>query len=400
MNFLILNSLISGAGIVTLLLLHDAPNRLKMYFATVMILFWYLPLPLFSFEWGNASDPIQVLAIHDTIRAVAAPTTTGIPLMTSVFAIATGLGLFWFIADVLRERRQTVEMMARSQDGSWIWQQLPTAISEPSIPIRILEKENGAMVSGWFKPVIWIGKAHVSGQELTGLICHELAHIRHRDNFWLLAILFSERLFWWNPFVRLLGHKARFYMEMGCDEYCSRMIDPKEYQTSLARTLLQSIEFVQAPLAVRVHHATSTNMIRIKSIERSFQMKHKHVLAFLAMTAFTLLLFARPNNDRIYRINQLNDEYGALPEFTKKVAPDYPKAAISEKIECYVILEVVLRKDGTMDTFKVLKDYRDEQYGFGHSAIKAVKKWEFEPAKLDGEAVDVRMTLKIDFVLE
>ncbi len=52
-----------------------------------------------------------------------------------------------------------------------------------------------------------------------------------------------------------------------------------------------------------------------------------------------------------------------------------------------------------MDDVHVLRGLGKGKFGFEESAITALKKWEFQPGKVDGVPSDVRMTLKIDFVL-
>lgn len=114
--------------------------------------------------------------------------------------------------------------------------------------------------------------------------------------------------------------------------------------------------------------------------------------------AFCAMGFAAQNEaDTLVRVGQDGVEQ---PKFTKRVAPQYPARAIKERLEGYVILEVTLRKSGEVDDIVVLRRLTQSKYGFEENAIAAVKQWLFEPALKDGEPVDARMTLKIDFVLD
>jgi len=87
------------------------------------------------------------------------------------------------------------------------------------------------------------------------------------------------------------------------------------------------------------------------------------------------------------------------PTFTKKVHPVYPARALKERLEGYVILEAVLRKDGTIDDIKVLRGLGQGKYGFEEAAKAALQQWQFLPGKVNNQPADVRMTLKIDFTL-
>ena len=104
-----------------------------------------------------------------------------------------------------------------------------------------------------------------------------------------------------------------------------------------------------------------------------------------------------PQTDTIARVGQVGVE---PPVFTKRVPPKYPDRAIKIKLQGYVILEAILRKDGTVDDIKVLRGLGKGKFGFEEEAIKALKKWQFLPGKVNNRPADVRMTLKIDFVLQ
>lgn len=87
------------------------------------------------------------------------------------------------------------------------------------------------------------------------------------------------------------------------------------------------------------------------------------------------------------------------PIITKRVPPNYPQRAARVGLQGYVILEAVMRSDGTLSDIRVLRSLGKGRFGFEDAARKALKKWEFMPGRLNGRNVDVRMTLKIDFDL-
>jgi len=101
--------------------------------------------------------------------------------------------------------------------------------------------------------------------------------------------------------------------------------------------------------------------------------------------------------DSVARVGQVGVE---SPVFTKKVSPAYPERAIKIRLQGYVILEAILRKDGTVDEIKVLRGLGKGKFGFEEAAENALKKWEFLPGKVNGKPADVRMTLKVDFALQ
>lgn len=88
-----------------------------------------------------------------------------------------------------------------------------------------------------------------------------------------------------------------------------------------------------------------------------------------------------------------------LPVFKKSVPPVYPKGALVAKNQGGVVLQAVLRKDGTITDIEVLKSFQNWRHGFEVAAMKAIREWTFEPGRHQGKAVDVRMAIKMGFVV-
>ena len=92
---------------------------------------------------------------------------------------------------------------------------------------------------------------------------------------------------------------------------------------------------------------------------------------------------------------------GPVPEIQPplplhKVDPKYIAAAVAERIEGKVRLAAVIRKDGRVDSVKLLRHLDDR---LDRSAEEALAKWEFEPAFRAGRAVDVDAVFEIPFTL-
>jgi periplasmic protein TonB len=77
--------------------------------------------------------------------------------------------------------------------------------------------------------------------------------------------------------------------------------------------------------------------------------------------------------------------------------PPYTEAARKARVEGLVLLQAVVRKDGTVDSFRVL---RGLGYGLDESAINTIAtKWRFKPGTLNGTPVDVQANIEISFRL-
>lgn len=70
-----------------------------------------------------------------------------------------------------------------------------------------------------------------------------------------------------------------------------------------------------------------------------------------------------------------------------KVAPIYPRRALSRGIEGYVIVEFIVTKQGTVRNPKVVE--AQPEGIFNQSAMEAAKKFKYKPRVIDGTATEV-----------
>jgi TonB family protein len=77
--------------------------------------------------------------------------------------------------------------------------------------------------------------------------------------------------------------------------------------------------------------------------------------------------------------------------------PIYTAEAFDAGIQGTVLLQCMVRKDGTVDSFKVLQGLG---YGLDESAIMAIAaQGRFQPGKLKGNPVDVQVNISVSFTL-
>ena len=81
-----------------------------------------------------------------------------------------------------------------------------------------------------------------------------------------------------------------------------------------------------------------------------------------------------------------------------RVMPVYPWRAKSLGIEGWVKIEVIVATDGSVKKVRVIDDQPDNM--FGDAAIKAIKQWRFQPAFIDGQAVEQRAIQLMEFKLK
>jgi TonB family protein len=79
-----------------------------------------------------------------------------------------------------------------------------------------------------------------------------------------------------------------------------------------------------------------------------------------------------------------------------KVEPAYPEAARSAGTEGLVVLDAVIRPDGSV---KSLRPVSGPDL-LVHAATEAVQSWKFEPYLTSGHAVEVETTIAVEFRLQ
>ena len=85
------------------------------------------------------------------------------------------------------------------------------------------------------------------------------------------------------------------------------------------------------------------------------------------------------------------------PKAILKEPPMYTEVARKERVQGLVILQLVIAETGEVTEVEVLKGL---PYGLTETAIEAVKKWKFEPARHDGKPVAVLYNITVNFRLE
>jgi TonB family protein len=87
------------------------------------------------------------------------------------------------------------------------------------------------------------------------------------------------------------------------------------------------------------------------------------------------------------------------PRPFRQVQPRYTSEAMRAKIQGTVVLEVVVREDGTPGALRVVRSL-DRQHGLDDAAVAAARRWRFTPARdAQGRAVPVLVQIELEFRL-
>jgi TonB family protein len=84
------------------------------------------------------------------------------------------------------------------------------------------------------------------------------------------------------------------------------------------------------------------------------------------------------------------------PTLVREVKPDYTEEARRRGVEGDVVMEIVVRANGTVGEVRVLQGLG---HGLDERAVAAVRRWSFNPARRRGAPVDVLVEVAMEFKL-
>jgi TonB family protein len=87
-----------------------------------------------------------------------------------------------------------------------------------------------------------------------------------------------------------------------------------------------------------------------------------------------------------------------LPRVIREVRPNYTADAMRAKVQGVVVLECIVRPDGSVSDVQVIRSL-DSTFGLDQEAIKAAKQWRFQPGTRMGEPVSVLISIELTFTL-
>jgi protein TonB len=88
----------------------------------------------------------------------------------------------------------------------------------------------------------------------------------------------------------------------------------------------------------------------------------------------------------------------STPEVVRDVKPQYTSEAMRHKMTGAVVLEAVVKPDGTVADVTVTKSL-DREYGLDDQCVRALKQWKFKAGMKDGKAVSVRVDVTMTFAM-
>lgn len=88
----------------------------------------------------------------------------------------------------------------------------------------------------------------------------------------------------------------------------------------------------------------------------------------------------------------------STPKLVTTVYAQYTSEAVRQKIKGAVVLDAVVKSDGTVGKITVRQSL-DRVYGLDDNCVRALQQWKFKPGMKEGKAVAVHISVTMTFTM-
>jgi TonB family protein len=266
-------------------------------------------------------------------------------------------------------------------------------------------------VIGIFDPVLlWPPQltAELNDAHIDAIVAHEVCHVVRRDNLLALVQMVVSASFWFHPLVWWIGSRLIDERERACDEHVlARGSSAGTYAESIVKTCRICVTSPLVNAAGVTGGELKTRIIRImkRTPAAPVGMREKTmlILAVLLLVVVPVIanhspraIPASPAQDKDREVERPGPAV-TTPRLLKEVKPQYSARAMQDKVEGEVVMECVVKADGTVGDKKVVKSLDPD---LDQAALDAAAQWIFEPGKRDGKPVNVLVTITMTFTLK
>ena len=304
-------------------------------------------------------------------------------------ALRMALGLLWIGRAAARERHDP------------LWQARIESLAVRfglgrTVRLRVVERLGSPITAGWWRPVVLVPAALVSGMPahlLEALLAHEMAHIKRHDYLVNLGQNLVETLFFYHPAVWWISGRIRVEREQIADDFAARILgEPR--RLALALSELERLQFSTHHLAQAANGGDL--MSRIKRLIRpdTQALNWKAAIPVLGLAALCTAVFAHAAPTA----TSAEPDLAAVADFNSCKRPVYPAESIKQNHTGTVHLGFLVAKNGKVKQAEVTTSS-------GHAALDeaaraALAKCSFKPARTKGKPVEAWTKVQYVWTLE
>jgi bla regulator protein BlaR1 len=362
-----------------------------------------IPLPQSPQAAGEALEAATSVFRSAAIPSIPSDSTNFVLAAWLLGACVVLLGWLWQWQRLIADARQSPPILDGIVHDALRRAEHAEGIADPT-PLVASNRSTEPGVIGIWKPVlIWPRRLtpELHDTHIEAIVAHEACHIARRDNLLAAAQLFVCAVFWFHPLVWWIGARLIDERERACDEGVLALgRRPETY----AESILKTCRLCVAPPAVVIAGVTGGDLKR--RIRRIMQNEPARPLdsgrkGALLIAALVLLILptATGVSACLPRRNVESPTAAGvvLPKLIRETKPQYTPRAMQEKVQGEVLMECVVKRDGTVGEVKVLKSLHPD---LDQAALDAAAKWVFEPGTRNGKPVNVAVTVTMAFTLK
>jgi len=266
-------------------------------------------------------------------------------------------------------------------------------------------------VFGMAKPVL-VWPLHLTAgmrdAHIEGILAHEIAHVKRRDNLLGAAQMLVSAACWFHPMVWWIGARMIDERERACDEQVLSLgRNPGAYAAGILKTCELCIASPLASVPGITGGDLKKRISRIMRNQQGLPLGTAGKAALIAAAVALLLVPAldragaapalpRAQDDDPSEVHQPGGDVQS-PRLLKEVKPHYSERAKNARIEGEVLMECVVGTDGKPRDFTIVRSLDPE---LDQAALDAARLWEFEPGTRRGKPVAVKVTIAMAFTLK
>ncbi|MRX11608.1 TonB family protein [Pseudoduganella sp. FT25W] len=264
------------------------------------------------------------------------------------------------------------------------------------IGLRVVDTLASPVTAGWWRPVVLVPAALISGMPpdlLQALLAHEMAHIQRHDYLINLLQNVIETLLFYHPAVWWMSNRIRVERELIADDVAARQLgEPR--RLALALSELERLRFSNHQLAQAANGGDL--VMRIQHLLRPApqSLNWKTAIAMLGVAMACVSVYAQATAAD----KSASADRAAVVDFKTCAKPDWPEAAVADKRTGTVQLNFLVGTDGKVKESKV--DRSSGHADLDEAARTGIQKCQFHPAIKAGKAIEKWQKMQYVWTLE
>ena len=411
--------LIPLAWLLSRLLRHYC-NARTAYAAWLLLLPAVLPLP----QWPSTftvSLPAVTVSPGSAAGPASGESAAAAGMLLPALLLIWAIGALLMAAFLLWRQGRFELALRRGREGG-VSPELMTILRDAGVPgwlpVRRSRHCEGPMLLGVLYPRLYL-PSRISPELRAHLhlaVAHEMAHLRHGDSLWNGVLLLSRALFWFHPLVHLVWFRIRRDQELAADESALALI-PDRDRVHYARLLCASSGLEPHQLGFGwMSRGSLRERIMMIADSKGGRLPWPLGLSIVFATVFLsgMVIAGTDSDDSLAsdseglvvlsEVDPEKDDPGSLRPIVM-VSPTYPREAVIQGIEGYVVLEATVRPDIEDVQSSQLVDIQvveaEPQGVFEEAAREALSQWRVSPLRsADGERRPGRVRQTMHFRLD